>query len=64
MTDYKVFLLNQDGRIHKVVDFLAPTDEHALAEARQIPEPHGFELWRGDRMIARLASATAETAKA
>ena len=59
MTDYKVFLLNEDGRIHKVIEVVAPSDDDALIEISQIHEPHGFEVWSGDRLIARVGSGSA-----
>jgi hypothetical protein len=63
MADYKVFLLDRDGRIHQVIDIVAPTDDDAVVEISQIHEPHGFEVWSGDHLIAR-GGALAEPAQA
>jgi hypothetical protein len=53
MTDYKVFLLNETGRIHRIIDIIAPTDDDAVVEISQVHEPEGFEVWSGDRLVAR-----------
>jgi len=54
MVEYKVFLLNKDGRIYRVLDIAEASDEEAIARISQLDEPHGFEVWTRDRLIAKV----------
>jgi hypothetical protein len=60
MTEYKVFLLNEEGRIHRVLDIVEPSDEAAIARIDRIQEPHGFEVWVRDRLVARVGGSPAQ----
>lgn len=54
MVEYKVFLLNAEGHIHRVLEVVEPSDEEALDKIRRLEAPHGFEVWMRDRLVARV----------
>jgi hypothetical protein len=54
MTNYKIFILNSEGRIYRVVDIAAGSDDEILDELTRREEPYGCEVWAGDRMVAKF----------
>ena len=55
MADYKIYRLNGVGQIASVpVVVSASDDEGALVAARDQSNPYGCEIWRGNRLIARI----------
>ena len=57
MTRYQVTLSSNDNRIQFSEEFEATDDATALRVVRQIladhPRYHGYELWRGRRLVQR-----------
>lgn len=55
MPDYKIYHLDQDGRIAGAPQEFVATDDHAaLAEAQSRQAGWSAELWQGRRLLARL----------
>ena len=56
MTDYRLYLLTSGDRIDRHIALACDDDEHAIAEmGLHIVAAEGAELWRGARLVRRLA---------
>lgn len=56
MTEYRAYLLDQDGRIHGSRAFVCENDGDAVVWAEHLVDDHDIELWSGDRFVKRLSS--------
>jgi hypothetical protein len=55
LAEYKLYMLDGSGQIAGVpVVIEAPSDDQAIAQARERKKRAPAELWRGSRLIARL----------
>ena len=54
MPDYRLYCLDGAGKITKVHEIPAATDEQALAIAKDLKLPTECELWDKGRMVAKL----------
>ena len=57
MTEYKIFILNVDGKICRVVDVSATDDDRILEKMSALNEPTGYEVWSGDRLVAQVGGS-------
>lgn len=54
MAGYRLYFLDDNGRIRDAAEFECAADEHALAEAEQRHDGRAMELWSGARMVSRI----------
>ena len=54
MPDYRLYCLNNHGRIVKAHDVEARNDEEAIAAAKDMQLPSKCELWDKDRLVAEI----------
>jgi hypothetical protein len=58
MSQYRCYLINITGRIHKAIDFEAATDEEAVIRAKEYlvrESAYGaVEVWQRNRFIDRV----------
>ena len=52
--EYRAYCIGDDGHIVRSNQFVAANDEAAFEQARNFVNGHDVELWRGDRLVARL----------
>ena len=52
MTDYKAYLVYDDGRFKRAVDLECIDDEDAKEKAKQLVDGHDVELWQRSRKVA------------
>jgi hypothetical protein len=56
MLDYRVYLLNQQGRVDEVPRFIrCATDEDAKRRAQQFRHPQTVEVWQEARLVIRIS---------
>ena len=53
MPAYRIYQLDGDGRFSTAEWIQADDDERAIEAARTSRYSRGFELWQGNRLIAR-----------
>lgn len=61
MRHYRIYCLNEKGRILRARDAECTNDMAALAEPE--PEHYPVEIWEGSRMVAMLRSPTLDHPK-
>jgi hypothetical protein len=55
MANYRLYCLVGDGRISPADWIEASSVEEAISKARKLrPDPHRCEVWRQERLVARL----------
>ena len=54
MSDYRLFYLNEQGRIYLGVEIVAEDDRAAQALAADHRTHSGLELWSGARLVAKI----------
>jgi hypothetical protein len=55
MLDYRVFLLDDEGRVSQVPRMIrCTTDEDAMRRARQFQEHQAVEIWQGARLVIKI----------
>ena len=55
MYDYRIYLLNEQGRVDDVPHVIrCATDEDATKQARQLRRRQTIELWQGDRLVIKI----------
>jgi hypothetical protein len=54
MTDYRAYLLDEQGHVLSGFDFDAATDEAALQHARRYVDGHDVEVWQRGRVVGQL----------
>ena len=54
MLDYKIYVLDQDGRIFLVHDFKGSDDLSAFEESKRYSDVCGVEIWQQARLVARI----------
>jgi hypothetical protein len=52
--DYRVYLLDDDGRLLAREDIIAENDEGAVLLATQLHNGHAIEVWQCDRRVALI----------
>lgn len=55
MADYRLYLLNGQGRISRALPLACETDDQAVDEVHTYPHDHGMELWQLDRFVRKFA---------
>jgi hypothetical protein len=55
MLEYRVYLLDEDGRIREVPQIMnCAHDEEAMRQARQLQGKRVAEVWQGKRLVIKL----------
>ncbi len=55
MADYRLYLLNRQGRISRALPLVCESDDHAVEEVFAYPHNDGMELWQLDRLVRKFA---------
>jgi len=55
--DYRLYFLNDQGRIVRAEPFACADDAEALKRAGALADGSTVELWRSDRIIGRMGPA-------
>jgi hypothetical protein len=59
MGDYRLYCLDGAKRIQRAAEVIsAPSDDQAIAAARDLAKPMACELWQGRRLVATIPAAT------
>ncbi len=53
MPDYRVYILDSDGRFADTVPLECADDNEAMKRTEQLVDGHDVELWQRDRKIAK-----------
>lgn len=61
MGHYRLYFLDDRGRIRRPVNLECECDEEAIALANEHPHDHGMELWQGARLVRRIPTPRPET---
>jgi hypothetical protein len=61
MTDYRVYIIGDDGHIVSAIQIDCSDDSAAIQTAKQHINGHDLELWQRDRRIARFDSRPKDT---
>jgi hypothetical protein len=54
MADYRLYLLDRQGRISRAVPLDCETDDQAVDQVHAFPHDQGKELWQRDRLVDRF----------
>jgi hypothetical protein len=54
MTDYRVYVVGNDGHFVRAVQLDCPDDNAAIESAKQFVDGLDVELWQRDRRVARF----------
>ncbi len=55
MRDYRLYCLDGTKRIARAAEVIAaPTDDEAIAAARELGKPTACEIWQGRRLVATI----------
>ena len=60
MADYRLYLLDPEGRISRSIELQRETDAEALREAASHAHTHGMELWQRDRRVRTFKPPSSE----
>jgi hypothetical protein len=52
MTDYRVYVIGNDGHFVRAIQLDCPDDNAAIESAKQFIDGFDLELWQRDRRIA------------
>ena len=56
MLDYRVYLLNQEGRVDEVPRLIrCASDEDAMRRARRLQQDQTVEVWQGARLVVKIS---------
>ncbi|MDB5423508.1 MAG: hypothetical protein JWQ29_924 [Phenylobacterium sp.] len=56
MAGYRLYFLDDNGRIKDAVEFESDGDDEALAQAEARHDGRAMELWSGARMVRKIAN--------
>jgi hypothetical protein len=54
MSDYRVYIIGDDGHFQKAFSLDCGDDNAAIESAKLFIDGHDLELWQRDRLVARL----------
>jgi len=54
MLEYRLYLLDRDGRVSRGEAFVSENDESAMIHARQISDGHTAEVWQYARVVGKI----------
>jgi hypothetical protein len=60
MAGYRLYFLDDNGRIRDAAEFECDGDDDALAQARSRADGRDMELWSGTRVVCKIASGASE----
>ena len=56
MSDYRIYVIGDDGHFVRAIQLDCRDDHAAIESAKQFIDGHDIELWQRDRRIARFDS--------
>lgn len=63
MHDYRLYTLDENGKICGVKEVSALDDDTAIAHARQLNHPRGVVIWQRARFVGELQANGGEVLK-
>lgn len=54
MSEYRVFYLDDYGRVFSKLDLMCASDDEAIGEAVKLESPNGIEVWKGVKRITKI----------
>jgi hypothetical protein len=51
MFEYRAYIIGDDGRFMRAIDFICDDDETAKEQAKQLVDGHDVELWQLGRKV-------------
>jgi hypothetical protein len=54
LTDYRVYIIGNDGHFVSAIQLDCPDDNAAIESAKQFINGQDIELWQRERMIAKF----------
>jgi len=60
MAGYRLYFLDDNGRIRDAAEFECDGDAEALSQAEARGDGRAMELWSGARVVAKIAKPAAE----
>jgi hypothetical protein len=60
MTDYRTYVIGEDGHFASSRGFVCDTDDHAIEWAKQLLDDQPIELWRGEQLVKRLSPESSD----
>ena len=64
MTEYRAYIVGDDGHFMRAVDIFCEDDEAAKERAKQLVNGHDVELWQLGRKVETLKRTKSEAASA
>jgi hypothetical protein len=61
MSDYKIYVLGNDGHVIMYYDFQGLNDGSALAEANKYAGKSAIEVWQQSRLVGRIGQGESST---
>ena len=59
MREYRLYCLDDEGKSVEARSLAAPSDEEAIRRAAALPGLRQCEVWRGNRLIAKVTDFNA-----
>lgn len=59
MQHYRIYSMDRVGHIAFAQDMECADDRDALRQGKEHAEPYGVEVWRGSRLVGRIAPVQA-----
>ena len=56
MTEYRVYIVDENGHFLRAVELVCPNDDAAKEQAKQFVDGHDVELWQQDRRIGNFVA--------
>jgi len=60
MAGYRLYFLDDNGRIRDAAEFECVDDAEALAQAQSRADGRSMELWSGARVVRKIAKPASE----
>ena len=54
MSEYRAYVLDDNGYIIGRHDFVCDGDQEAVESAKRVIDGHDIEIWERDRLVSRL----------
>jgi hypothetical protein len=58
MAEYRAYIVGVDGHFIDFEPLICDDDDGAIEKAKRLVDGHDVELWRGERLVIRLTSAS------
>jgi hypothetical protein len=58
MAEYRAYIVGVDGHFIDFEPLICDDDDGAIEKAKRLVDGHDVELWRGERLVILLTSAS------